>query len=104
MSQKIDQYFDKRTKNPHLYKESYLISAKAPAVLQQAFNFYGGYVSLSQKEKSSVAESQIVTYYKQCIIDLEVKNHVLESEIGVLRDMNVRYYGEMGTARERVGI
>lgn len=57
---------------------------------------------MSLKEKASVAENQIIVYYKQTIIELEEKNRVLEAEINVLKDMNIRYYQETSEAKETI--
>ncbi len=61
------------------------------AVVSYPFNFYGGYMMLNTKEKVNLVESNTVTYYKDCIIELEMKNQVLEQEIYILKDMNVKY-------------
>ena len=41
-----------------------------------------------------MAESELVNYYKFTLIDLEEKNKVLESEIKLLKELNLQYYEE----------
>jgi hypothetical protein len=60
-----------KAKNAKNYKESYLVQKNCPKYLTKPFNFYGGYVSLNQKEKATVVESSLVTYYKATVIELE---------------------------------
>jgi hypothetical protein len=62
--------------------------------LTRAFNFYGGYVQLNLKEKANLAENSIVTYYKQTIIELEMKNQILEQEIDFLKALKLKFYQE----------
>ena len=50
-------------------------------LISYPFNFYGGYVALSTKEKEQLAEANVIKFYKDCVIELETKNKVLEQEI-----------------------
>ena len=92
--ERTDAYYEGRLKNPKGHKESWHVQKGCPNYLSRAFNFYGGFVSLSLNEKSNLAENQLIHYYKQTIIELEAKNSVLESEIALLKDLNLRYYRE----------
>ncbi len=51
-------------------------------------------MSLNLKEKASVAESSIIMYYKQCVIEWEKKNHILEQEVELLKRLNMSYYSD----------
>ncbi len=73
-------------------------------LISYPFNFYGGYVALNTKEKEQLAESNVIKYYKDCIIELEMKNKVLEQEIYLLKDLNLKYGGENTVLREKVEI
>jgi hypothetical protein len=61
----------------------------------QPFTFYGGYTALTTKERVHLAEDKVVNYYRACVIELEEKNRVLESEITILKDMNMKYSSEL---------
>ena len=71
-------------------------------LISYPFNFYGGYVALNTKEKEQLAESNVIKYYKDCIIELEMKNSVLEQEIYLIKDLNLRYGGENTALRQQV--
>jgi hypothetical protein len=71
-------------------------------LISYPFNFYGGYVALSTKEKEQLAEAGVVKYYRDCVIELEMKNSVLEQEIYLLKDLNLRYGGENTSLRQQV--
>lgn len=42
-----------------------------------------------------MVESKIVRYYKGCVIELEEKGKVLETEVQILKDMNLKYAQEL---------
>lgn len=94
LSQKLETFYEKRAKNPTTHKESYFVEKNCPRHLSNPFNFYGGYVQLNLKEKANVVESDLVVYYKQTLIELEQKNKVLESEVKLLKQLNLDYYME----------
>jgi hypothetical protein len=71
-------------------------------LISYPFNFYGGYVALSTKEKEQLAEDNVIKYYKDCVIELEMKNNVLEQEIYLLKDLNLKYGGENSVLRQQV--
>jgi hypothetical protein len=71
-------------------------------LISYPFNFYGGYVALSTKEKEQLAEANVIKYYKDCVIELEMKNNVLEQEIYLLKDLNLKYGGENSVLRQQV--
>jgi len=73
-------------------------------VMHRAFNFYGAYVSLSQKERDKYAREQMLTYYRDCVCELEDKNRVLEQSIDILKDLNMKYTNELTSLRDRVAI
>jgi hypothetical protein len=58
-------------------------------VFTHPFHFFGGYVQLSEKEKVGLAENQIIQYYRGCVCELEEKNRMLDTEIVLIKDMNV---------------
>lgn len=60
-------------------------------------------MQLSTKEKANLAESQVIKYYKDCVCELEEKNRVLESEIFILKDLNMQYSSDSSNLRTRVG-
>ena len=93
LSEKVDSYYAARTKNPN-HREPGYITRSIPPYLTQPFQFFGSYVALNLKEKASVSESSIVTYYKQSLIELDEKNKVLEFEISLLKDLNLKYHLE----------
>ncbi|CDW84153.1 UNKNOWN [Stylonychia lemnae] len=102
LSQKLESYYDKKQKNPTTYKESYFVEKNCPKHLNNAFNFYGGFVQLNLKEKAQVVESEIVVYYKQTLIELEQKNKVLESEVKLLKQLNLDYYKEANEQEQHI--
>lgn len=61
-------------------------------------------MALNIKEKQAMAESKVVQYYKSCVCELEEKNRVLEAEIQILKDMNIKYSTELVTYKDRVDI
>ena len=44
----------------------------------------------------------MVKYYRDCVIELEMKNNVLEQEIYLLKDLNLRYGTENTSLRQQV--
>ena len=64
------------------------------------FNFYGGYMLLNTKEKTNFVESKTIKFFKDCIIELEMKNNVLEQEIYILKDINLKYGTENTSLRQ----
>ena len=73
-------------------------------LISYPFNFYGGYVALSTKEKEQLAEANVIKFYKDCVIELETKNKVLEQEIYLLKDLNLKYGGENTNLRAQIEI
>ena len=55
---------------------------------------------MSTKEKEQLAEAGVVKYYRDCVIELETKNSVLEQEIYLLKDLNLRYGTENTSLRQ----
>eukprot|EP00347_Sterkiella_histriomuscorum_P011268 403373102 len=83
-------------------QESWIVQKNCPPYLTKPFNFYGGYVSLNLKEKTTLGESELVIYYKQTLIELEEKNRVLESEVSLLKELNMQYYQESNEKDEKI--
>lgn len=63
-----------------------------PPYLTSPFNYFGAYVVLNLKEKASVAESSLIIYYKEVLMEVSEKNKVLESEVEILKELNMSYY------------
>jgi hypothetical protein len=61
-------------------------------------------VSISQKEREAFLENKVVNYYRACIIELEEKGRVLEVEVQILKDMNLKYSQELYGFKERVRV
>ena len=69
---------------------------------KKALKLYGGYIALSWKEKERIMRDQQITYYRDCICELEAKNKVLETSIDLLKDLNMKYSSELTTLRDKV--
>eukprot|EP00347_Sterkiella_histriomuscorum_P009793 403339870 len=102
LTQKIETYIERRAKDPNSHQESWIVQKNCPPYLSKPFNFYGGYVSLNLKEKTTLGESELVIYYKQTLIELEEKNRVLESEVSLLKELNMQYYQESNEKDEKI--
>ncbi len=70
--------------------------------MHRGFNFYGAYVSLNSREKERYSKDQLIIYYKDCICELEQKNKVLETQLDVIKDLNIKYSTELTTLRDQV--
>ena len=85
--------------------ESYDIRKESPlfsGVFKRAFNFYGGFLTLSTKERENFAESKTVKYYQSCVMELEEALNTLGSEITLLKDLNLKYVLDISSLREKV--
>ncbi len=103
-SDRVDGHYDKVVRSGGKYEESDQVKLEVPKVLHRAFNFYGAYVSLNQKERDKYAREQMLTYYRDCVCELEDKNRVLEQSIDILKDLNMKYSNELTGLRDRVAI
>jgi predicted RNase H-like nuclease (RuvC/YqgF family) len=46
----------------------------------------------------------MLTYYRDCVCELEDKNRVLEQSIDILKDLNMKYSNELTSLRDRVAV
>lgn len=46
----------------------------------------------------------MLTYYRDCVCELEDKNRVLEQSVDILKDLNMKYSNELTSLRDRVTI
>jgi ribosomal protein L17 len=100
-SERLDGHHDKFVKSGGSYEESEDVKARCPS-FHRAFSFYGGYVSLNLRDREVFAKDQVVTYYRDCICELEDKNKVLEQQIVLLKDLNMKYSTELTTLRDKL--
>ena len=103
-SDRVDGHYEKVARLGGTYEESDQVKLEVPKVMHRAFNFYGAYVSLSQKERDKYAREQMLTYYRDCVCELEDKNRVLEQSIDILKDLNMKYSNELTSLRDRVAV
>lgn len=104
LSDRVDGHYEKVARFGGTYEESDQVKLEVPKVMHRAFNFYGAYVSLSQKERDKYAREQMLTYYRDCVCELEDKNRVLEQSIDILKDLNMKYSNELTSLRDRVAV
>jgi predicted RNase H-like nuclease (RuvC/YqgF family) len=103
-SDRIDGHYEKVARFGGTYEESDQVKLEVPKVMHRVFNFYGAYVSLNQKERDKNAREQMLTYYRDCVCELEDKNRVLEQSIDILKDLNMKYSNELTSLRDRVAV
>lgn len=104
ISDRIEGHYEKVARSGGTYEESDQVKLEVPKVMHRVFNFYGAYVSLSQKERDKYARDQMLTYYRDCVCELEDKNRVLEQSIDILKDLNMKYTNELTSLRDRVAV
>ena len=103
-SDRVEGHHEKMVRSGGTYEESDQVKLEVPKVMHRAFNFYGAYVSLSQKEREKCAKDLMLTYYRDCVCELEDKNRVLEQSIDLLKDLNMKYSSELSSLRDRVAV
>ena len=55
-SDRVDGHYEKVVRSGGTYAESDSVKLEVPKVMHRAFNFYGAYVSLNQKERDKYAK------------------------------------------------
>lgn len=99
LSERVDSYFEKKDKGLRLEPKEL---KGCPPYLSQPFNFYGGYVGLNLKEKATVAESSLLVFYKELLVELTEKNKVLSTSLSLLKELNQSYYEEAFVKDEKL--
>lgn len=62
-----------------------------PNFTNQAFDFYGTYVRISESQKFKYAEGKLINFYKGLLIEVLESNEKLKSEVETMIEINKKY-------------